>query len=66
MEKIIKEIKELLIESDVTTYQIGKDTGLNFNMLQFYRIGQRKVENMSLKTASILYDYIKKLNKENK
>lgn len=61
MEKIIKEIKELLIESDVTTYQIGKDTGLNFNMLQFYRIGQRKVENMSLKTASILYDYIKKI-----
>ena len=59
---MIKEIQELM-NSELTAYKIGKATGLNFNMLQKYKTGERKVENMTLKTAEILYDYIKELDK---
>lgn len=65
MDKIIKEIEELL-NSDVTDYRISKDSGVALSMIQNYRNGNRKVENMTLKTAKKLYDYIKDRKRRSK
>lgn len=59
MEKIIKEIEDLF-NSDITDYRISKDSGVALSMIQNYRKGNRKVENMTLKTANKIYKIIKK------
>lgn len=56
MEKIIKEIEDLF-NSNLTDYRIAKDTRIALSMIQNYRNGSRKVENMTLKTAKKLYEY---------
>ncbi|MGX7102932.1 hypothetical protein [Gemella sanguinis] len=60
MEKIIKEIEDLF-NSNLTDYRIAKDTGIALSMIQNYRIGSRKIENMTLKTAKKLFEYAKSL-----
>lgn len=65
MDKIIKEIEDLF-NSDITDYRISKDSGVALSMIQNYRNGNRKVENMTLKTAKKLYEYKKETTKENK
>ncbi len=59
MKKIIKQIEDLL-NSDLTSYKIAIGSGVANSMIQNYRNGKRKVENMTLKTALKLYDYIHK------
>ncbi len=59
MKKIIKEIEDLL-NSDLTSYKIAMGSGVANSMIQNYRNGKRKVENMTLKTALKLYEYIHK------
>ncbi len=61
MKKIIKEIEDLL-NSDLTSYKIAMGSGVANSIIQNYRNGKRKVENMTLKTALKLYDYIHKDN----
>lgn len=60
---MIKEIEELL-NGNITAYKLGKETDLNINMLQKYISGERKVENMTLKTAEKLYKYYIETKKE--
>lgn len=64
MDKIIKEIEDLF-NSDITDYRISKDSGVALSMVQNYRNGNRKVENMTLKTAKKLYEYKEKINMTN-
>lgn len=61
MKKIIKEIEDLL-NSDLTSYKIAMGSGVANSIIQNYRNGKRKVENMTLKTTLKLYDYIHKDN----
>ena len=64
MDKIIKEIEDLF-NSDITDYRISKDSGVALSMIQNYRNGNRKVENMTLKTAKKLYEYKERLDMRN-
>ena len=64
MDKIIKEIEDLF-NSDITDYRISNDRGVALSMVQNYRNGNRKVENMTLKTAKKLYEYKEKINMTN-
>lgn len=64
MDKIIKEIEELL-NSDVTDYRISKDTGITLSVIQNYRNGKYALENMTLKIAKKLYEYKEKINMTN-
>ena len=59
-----KKIEEL-INSDVTDYQLGKHTGLSNVTFLRYRQGG-KVENMSLRVAGKLMEYIDAKDDENK
>lgn len=64
MDKIIKEIEELL-KSDVTDYRISKDTGITLSVIQNYRNGKYALENMTLKIAKKLYEYKERLDMRN-
>ena len=64
MDKIIKEIEELL-NSDLTDYRISKDTGITLSVIQNYRNGKYALENMTLKIAKKLYEYKEKINMTN-
>ena len=64
MDKIIKEIEELL-KSDVTDYRISKDTGITLSVIQNYRNGKYTLENMTLKIAKKLYEYKERLEMKN-
>lgn len=60
---IYKEIQKL-IDSDITSYQFKKDTGLTTNILDSMRLSEdnkyhRKMENLTLKVAEQLYKYSK-------
>lgn len=52
--KIIK-----LIESDITGYQIYKETGVAQYVLSQLRQGKREVDNLTLNTTEKLYEYAK-------
>lgn len=53
-----------LIESDITGYQIHKETGVSQYVISQLRQGKRDVDNLSLNTTEKLYDYqIKLVNK---
>ncbi|PXX85720.1 hypothetical protein DLY76_06345 [Staphylococcus warneri] len=52
-----------LIESDITGYQIYKETGVSQYVISQIRQGKRDIDNLSLKTTEKLYSYaIKILN----
>ena len=55
------EIKELL-DSNRTSYEIGKRSGISNQVIDRYRKGTNAIENMTLKTAKKLLElgYIKK------
>ena len=55
------EIKELL-DSSMTSYEIGKRSGISNQVIDRYRKGTNIIENMTLKTAKKLLElgYIKK------
>lgn len=64
IKKAMKEI-EKLFNSDLTDYRIAKDSGVVLSMIQNYRNGSRKIENMTLKTAEKLIKYTEDLKMKN-
>ena len=48
-----------LIESDITGYQIHKETGVAQYVISQLRQGKREVDNLTLNTTEKLYDYAK-------
>ncbi|WP_449126467.1 hypothetical protein [Staphylococcus chromogenes] len=54
-----------LIESDITGYQIHKETGVSQYVISQLRQGKRDVDNLSLITTEKLYDYQIKLDNKN-
>ena len=65
MENLIEqaeaEIKRLL-DSNMTSYEIGKRSGISNQVIDRYRKGTNAIENMTLKTAKKIIElgYIKK------
>ena len=49
------EIKSLL-DSDLTSYEIGKRSGIAITVIDRYRKGTNIIENMTLKTAKKLLE----------
>ena len=49
------EIKELL-DSELTSYEIGKRSGIAITVIDRYRKGTNIIENMTLKTAKKLLE----------
>ena len=59
-----KKIEWLL--NNATQYRINKDTGVTLSILSRLVRGERKIENLTIKTGSALTEYAEKLqNKEN-
>ena len=50
------EIKELL-DSELTSYEIGKRSGISNQVIDRYRKGTNVIENMTLKTAKKLLEF---------
>ena len=61
IEKAEEEIKSVLY-SDLTSYEIGKRSGISNQVIDRYRKGTNLIENMTFKTAKKLLElkYIKK------
>lgn len=59
--KLIDKVKKLL-DSDITSYRISKETGVSVASIGATRRGERKVDNMRLKTAEKLGEFWDKLN----
>lgn len=51
--------------SNVTQYRINKDTGVNLSILGRLVRGERKIENLTIKTGSTLTEYADQLHKKN-
>ena len=64
VDKIIKEIEELL-NSEISSYKIAKDSGVSFSLISDYRNGKRKIENMTLQVAKRLLRYAEELKMRN-
>ena len=50
--------------SNVTQYRISKDTGVTLSILSRLVKGERKIENLTIKTGSALTEYAEKLQKQ--
>lgn len=50
--------------SNATQYRINKDTGVTLSILSRLVRGERKVENLTIKTGSALTEYAEKLQKQ--
>lgn len=48
-----------LLDSEITAYQIEKDTGVSRAKIGRLKDGKNELENISLNTAKILYEYAK-------
>ena len=57
IEQAEAEIKELL-DSKLTSYEIGKRSGTAITVIDRYRKGTNAIENMTLKTAKKLLELI--------
>lgn len=55
IEQAESEIKELL-DSSMTSYEIGKRSGISNQVIDRYRKGTNAIENMTLKTAKKLLE----------
>ena len=50
--------------NNVTQYRINKDTGVNLSILGRLVRGERKIENLTIKTGSALTEYAENLQKQ--
>ena len=50
--------------SNVTQYRINKDTGVTLSILSRLVRGERKIENLTIKTGSALTEYAEQLQKQ--
>ena len=64
VDKIIKEIEELL-NSEISSYKISKDSGVSYSLISDYRNNKRKLENMTLQVAKKLIRYAEELKMRN-
>lgn len=64
VDKIIKEIEELL-NSEISSYKISKDSGVAYSLISDYRNSKRKIENMTLQVAKKLIRYSEELKMRN-
>ncbi|EGQ0502573.1 TPA: hypothetical protein SGA28_000098 [Staphylococcus aureus] len=60
-DEIFNTIKELIENKEISSYQINKDTGISYGNINAMSRGERRIENLSLKNAKILYEYAKKV-----
>lgn len=54
---------EWIINSNESAYSIEKNSGVTASIVKNLRLGKRKIDNISLKSAEKLYEYAKKVNK---
>lgn len=59
IEAIKKEIEKIL-KSDETSYRISKETGIAVQVIDRYRHGESKIENMTLKNAEKILKFSSK------
>ncbi|EEW36757.1 XRE family transcriptional regulator [Granulicatella adiacens ATCC 49175] len=59
-----KKIEWLL--NNATQYRINKDTGVTLSILSRLVNGERKIENLTIRTGSTLTEYAEKLQKQEK
>ena len=64
VDKLIKEIEELL-NSEISSYKIAKDSGVSYSLISDYRNAKRKIENMTLQVAKKLIRYSEELKMRN-
>lgn len=64
VDKIIKEIEDLL-NSEISSYKIAKDSGVSYSLISDYRNSKRKIENMTLQVANKLIKYTEELKMRN-
>lgn len=64
VDKLIKEIEELL-NSEISSYKIAKDSGVSYSLISDYRNAKRKIENMTLQVANKLIRYAEELKMRN-
>ena len=64
VDKIIREIEELL-NSEISSYKIAKDSGVSYSLISDYRNAKRKIENMTLQVANKLIRYTEELKMRN-
>ncbi|MEQ9763273.1 hypothetical protein ABPS01_01105 [Streptococcus sp. ZJ151] len=64
IEELVKKIKWLLLDSGLTTYEIGKATGQTTQFLDRYKNDPDKILGMSMRKAQILEEYIQKIQKQ--
>ena len=64
VDKLIKEIEELL-NSEISSYKIAKDSGVSYSLISDYRNSKRKIENMTLQVANKVIRYTEELKMRN-
>ena len=64
-DELINTIKRLILDDNVSSYQINKDTGVSYGNINAMRRGERSIENLTLKNAERLYNYQKRIEKMN-
>ena len=52
--------------NNATQYRINKDTGVTLSILSRLFNGERKIENLTIRTGSTLTEYAEKLQKQEK
>ncbi|RZI13366.1 hypothetical protein EIG89_10145 [Staphylococcus aureus] len=60
-DEIYNTIKKLIENKEITSYKIKKNTGISYGNINAMRRGKRRIKNLSLKNAKILYEYAKKV-----
>ncbi|MCI2875025.1 MULTISPECIES: hypothetical protein [Staphylococcus] len=61
--ELYKTIEKLIKNTDISSYQINKDTGVSYGNINAMRRGERSIENLTLKNAEKLYNYQKSVEK---
>ena len=64
IDRVIKQIEELL-NSEISSYKIAKDSGVSYSLISDYRNSKRKIENMTLQVANKLIRYTEELKMRN-
>ena len=64
MSKIVEQVElevNKILDSDMTSYEIGKRSGISNQVIDRYRKGTHAIENMTLKTAKKLLELKKSI-----
>ena len=52
--ELYKVIEKLIKNTDISSYQINKDTGVSYGNINAMRRGERSIENLTLKMLKAL------------